>query len=322
MNALAVLTIVAAGALAVAGVLPAFGARYGRASIVTGAGASLTLAAAGVIAAFGEHLVWDPFSWFALGRGGVQIDSLAGLFLIITGAVSAPLFLAASPSASRVSLALRPALVLAVTGVFVVDNVFEFLILWELTAVAIYVLVSAHREDPAAERAAVLTLTLAKLGGAAVLGGFVLLGVKSGTFSFEQLAHRGPELSAATRAVCFVLLGGGFAVKAAIVPMQAWLPGAYGSTDGDSAGFIAAVSINVAFYAMLRVWFGFLGHPAAWWAAVALLLGAATALIGILGGVLQRRLRLFVAYSSIENAGIIVADLGLALMGRPTTSPA
>ncbi len=103
--------------------------------------------------------------------------------------------------------------------------------------------------------------------------------------------------------------------------MQAWLPGAYGSTDGDSAGFIAAVSINVAFYAMLRVWFGFLGHPAAWWAAVALLLGAATALIGILGGVLQRRLRLFVAYSSIENAGIIVADLGLALMGSADHQP-
>lgn len=321
MNALAALMIAAAGGFAVAAVLPGLGPRLGRASIAAGVGASLALAAAGVLATFDEQLVWRPFSWFALGRGGVQIDGLAGLFLLITGIVSAPLFLASSPRASRLSLALRPALVLTVTGVFVVDNVFEFLILWELTAVVIYVLVSANRDDPAAERAAALTLTLAKLGGAAVLGGFVLLAVQSGTFSFEQLAHRGPELGAATRAVCFVLLGGGFAVKAAVVPLQAWLPGAYGSADADSAGFIAAVSINVAFYAMLRVWFGFLGHPAVWWAAIVLLLGAATALVGILGGVLQRRLRLFIAYSSIENAGIIVADLGLALIGSADRQP-
>ena len=84
---------------------------------------------------------------------------------------------------------------------------------------------------------------------------------------------------------------------------------------------MAAVSLNVAFYAMLRVWFGFLGHPAVWWAVVALLVGALTALIGILGGVLQREFRLFVAYSSIENSGLIVTDLGLALMGKAQHRP-
>jgi formate hydrogenlyase subunit 3/multisubunit Na+/H+ antiporter MnhD subunit len=321
MSALAALMIVAAGGLTLAAALPLLGAGLGRAAMLTGAGASLVLAAAGVLATFDQRLVWQPFSWFALGRGGADIDSLAGLFLIITGAVSAPLFVACSPRASRLSLAVRPMLVLVVTGVFVVDNVFEFLILWELTAVAIYVLVSSRHEDPAAERAATLALTLAKLGGAAVLAGLVLLAVQSGTFSFEQLAVRGPALGAATRGICFALLGAGFAVKAAIVPLQAWLPGAYGCADADSAGFIAAVSINVAFYAMLRVWFGFLGHPAVWWATAVLLLGATTALIGILGGVLQRRLRLFVAYSSIENAGIIVADLGLALIGSADRQP-
>jgi formate hydrogenlyase subunit 3/multisubunit Na+/H+ antiporter MnhD subunit len=321
VSALAALMIVAAGGLLAAAVIPALGAGYGRASTLTGAAASVALAAAGFLATFDEHLVWDPFHWFALGRGGVHVDGLAGLFLIVAGSVSTPLFLACSSRASRLSLAVRPLLVLIVTGVFVVDNVFEFLIVWELTAVAIYVLVGAHDDDPAAERAAALALTLAKLGGAAVLAGFVLLATQGGTFSFEQLAHRGPELGAATRGICFVLLGAGFAVKAAIVPLQAWLPGAYGSADADSAGFIAAISINVAFYAMLRVWFGFLGQPSAWWAAAVLLLGAATALIGILGGVLQTRLRLFVAYSSIENAGIIVADLGLALIGRADHQP-
>jgi formate hydrogenlyase subunit 3/multisubunit Na+/H+ antiporter MnhD subunit len=216
---------------------------------------------------------------------------------------------------------LRPLLVLCVVGVIVVDNVFEFLILFELTVVAIYALISVRYDDPAANRAAALTLTLAKLGGGAVLAGLVLLSVDAGSFSFEALARSGPSLSVAVRGVCFGLLFVGFGVKAALIPLQTWLPGAYGETDADSSGFVAAVSLNVAFYAMLRVWFGFLGHPAVWWAVVALLIGALTALIGILGGVLQRELRLFVAYSSIENSGLIVTDFGLALMGKAQHRP-
>ncbi|MGB0093869.1 MAG: proton-conducting transporter membrane subunit [Solirubrobacteraceae bacterium] len=243
--------------------------------------ASVALASAGLVAVFVEQLVWQPFLWFPFGRGGVHVDQLPGLFLILTGLVSAPLFIAQTQG-PRISLVLRPLLVLCVVGVIVVDNVFEFLIVYELTVVLIYALISVRSEDPRARRAAALTLSLGKLGGGAVLAGMVLLA----------------------------------AVKAALIPLQTWLPGAYAGADADSSGFVAAVSLNVAFYAMLRVWFGFLGHPAVWWAVVALLVGALTALIGILGGILQRELRLFVAYSSIENAGLIVADLGLALMGK------
>ena len=314
MSALAVLLIVGAAGLLAAALPLRFVAHVG-------VGASLVLAAAGFVAVFGEPLVWQPFHWFGLGRGGVQVDQLAGLFLILAGGVSAPLFLAAASEGPRTARALRPLLVLCVVGVIVVDNVFEFLILFELTVVAIYALISVRYQDPSARRAAALTLTLAKLGGGAVLAGLVLLGVEAGSFSFETLAHTGPGLSSAVRGVCFGLLFVGFGVKAALIPLQTWLPGAYGEVDADSSGFVAAVSLNVAFYAMLRVWFGFLGHPAVWWAVVALLVGALTALIGILGGVLQREFRQFVAYSSIENSGLIVTDLGLALMGKAQHRP-
>ena len=322
MSALAILLIVGCAGLAVASALAT-----GRAAVAWRLGAgvaiggSLALAAAGFVAVFSEQLVWRPFYWFGLGRGGVHVDQLAGLFLILTGAVSALLFLAAWTEGPRAARALRPLLVLCVVGVTVVDNVFEFLILFELTVVAIYALISVRYEDPQARRAAELTLTLAKLGGGAVLAGLVLLGVDGGSFSFEHLAVSAPHLSAAVRGVCFALLFVGFAVKAALIPLQTWLPGAYGGADADSSSFVAAVSLNVAFYAMLRVWFGFLGHPAVWWAVVALLVGALTALIGILGGILQREFRLFVAYSSIENSGLIVTDLGLALMGKSQHRP-
>jgi formate hydrogenlyase subunit 3/multisubunit Na+/H+ antiporter MnhD subunit len=318
VSALAILMVVAAAGLVGATVIAPLEALIGAA---VGVAASVVLAAAGVVALFYEQLVWQPFSWFGLGRGGVQVDQLAGLFLILAGGVSAVLFITASTDSPRASLALRPLLVLSVVGVFVVDNVFEFLIVYELTVVVIYALISVRHDHPRARRAAALTLTLAKLGGAAVLAGMVLLGVKSGSYSFEHLAHAGPQLTSAVRGVCFALLFVGFAVKAALIPLQTWLPGAYAGADADSSSFVAAVSLNIAFYAMLRVWFGFLGHPAVWWAVIALLVGASTALVGILGGVLQREFRLFIAYSSIENAGLIVADLGLALMGKAQHQP-
>jgi hydrogenase-4 component B len=321
VNVLAVLMIAAAAGLAAAAVLPAVYRRAAHASIAVATSASLLLALAGAVAVFDERLVWQPFAWFALGHGGVQVDGLAGLFLLITGLVSVPLFIAVRPQGSRSSHILRPLLVLCVVGVIVVDNVFEFLIVYELTVVVIYALISVRHRDPDAQRAAALTLTLAKLGGGAVLAGMALLAVGAHSFSFEQLAHSGPSLSTATRGVCFALLFVGFGVKAALIPLQTWLPGAYAGTDTDSSGFVAAVSLNVAFYAMLRVWLGFLGHPAVWWAVIALLIGALTALIGILGGVLQRQLRVFVAYSSIENAGLIVTDIGIALMGKAQHQP-
>jgi hydrogenase-4 component B len=330
MSGLAVLMIVGCGGLALAAGLAVARATPPLLTVILAIVGSLALAAAGIVAVFVEQLVWQPFSWFGLGHGGVHVDQLAGLFLILTGLVSAPLFLAARDRAPahpaqvarpRAARVLRPLLVLCVVGVIAVDNVFEFLIVFELTVVLIYGLISVRYDDPLAARAGALTLTLAKLGGGAVLAGLVLLGVKGGSYSFEQLALSGPHLSAPVRGICFALLFAGFAVKAALIPLQTWLPGAYAGADVDSSGFVAAVSLNVAFYAMLRIWFGFLGHPAVWWSVIALLVGALTALIGILGGILQRELRVFIAYSSIENAGLIVADLGIALMGKAQHQP-
>ena len=200
MSALAVLMIIGSGGLALSSGLAGGGAvAVRRLGVAVALGGSVALAAAGLVAIFHEQLVWQPFHWFGLGRGGVQIDQLAGLFLVLAGAVSAPLFVAAGGHGPGAARALRPLLVLCVVGVIVVDNIFEFLILFELTVVAIYALISVRHDDPRADRAAALTLTLAKLGGGAVLAGLVLLGVEAGSFSFEQLAHTGPHLSSGVR---------------------------------------------------------------------------------------------------------------------------
>ena len=203
MSALAILVVAGCGGLALScGFAAGRAAWTWRLGVAVALAGSVALAAAGFVAVFAEQLVWQPFHWFGLGRGGVHVDQLAGLFLILTGVVSALLFLAASTEGPGAARVLRPLLVLCVVGVIVVDNVFEFLIVFELTVVAIYALISVRYEDPRARHAAELTLTLAKLGGGAVLAGLVLLGVDAGSFSFEQLAVSGPHLSQAVRGVC------------------------------------------------------------------------------------------------------------------------
>jgi formate hydrogenlyase subunit 3/multisubunit Na+/H+ antiporter MnhD subunit len=322
MSALAWLLALGSAGLLLAALLAAFMPGASRAQALTAwtSGASaLLLAIAGGFATFGTEVHWEWFGGFGLGSGGFTADRLSGLFLLISCGVATPLLLAGSSGslrpAARIPDALRPLLVLAVVGVFLADNVFVFLMLWEISALVIYALVAVRYQDEEASRAADLTLTLTKLGGAAVLAGFLLLAATAGSFSFAALTTLGPAQDAALRGVCFLLFFAGFGVKAAIVPMQTWLPRAYGQSTAESAGLLAAVALNLAFYGMLRTWFDLLGDPAVWWAVVALLAGSITALLGILGGILQGRLREFIAYSSIENAGIIVTALGIALMG-------
>jgi formate hydrogenlyase subunit 3/multisubunit Na+/H+ antiporter MnhD subunit len=293
--------------------------RAQRATALVAATSAAALGVVGGAGVFGVTVRWEFFSAYALGHGGITVDRLGGLFLLLLGVAATPLLAAttggSAERAARLPAALRPLLVLGIVAVFLTDNVFLFLVAWEVSVLLIFALVGVRFRNPSASRAADLTLILGKLGGAAVFAGLVLLGARAGTFSFAGLARQGPELSDAIRSVCFVLFFAGFGVKAAIVPVQTWLPGAYGETNSESAGLLAAVALNLAFYGMLRTWFGFLGEPEVWWAVAVLVVGAVTALLGILGAILERRLRTVVAYSSIENSGLIVVAMGIALMG-------
>ncbi len=321
MSALGLLLAIGSSGLLAAALLAVAVPDLGRARLavaLVGCAAAVALAVGGGMATFGTQVHWEWFGGFGLGSGGFSADRLSGLFVLISCAAAAPLLLASSGGTApgaRLAAALRPLLVLAVIGVYLADNVFVFLVVWELSVLAIFALVAVRYEDEAASRAADLTITLAKLGGGAILAGFLLLAAETGSFSFAELAQRAPDLDPALRGVCFALFFAGFGVKAALVPMQTWLPSAYGESNAESAGLLAAVGLNIAFYGMLRTWFGFLGQPEVWWAVVALLGGSVTALLGILGGIVQTRLRVFIAYSSIENSGIIVTALGIALMG-------
>ena len=117
MSSLRVLMVLGVAGLLLSAMLTALPVQAWRASSLGLAIAgSIALAAAGVVAVFGELLVWQPFSWYPFGRAGIQVDNLAGFFLLLTGLVAAPLFIAARSEERRLALVLRPLLVLCVVS--------------------------------------------------------------------------------------------------------------------------------------------------------------------------------------------------------------
>ena len=118
----------------------------------------------------------------------------------------------------------------------------------------------------------------------------------------------------AARTTALVLLLAGFAVKAGLVPFQVWLPPGYAAAPGPARAIMAGVCVNVAFYGMWRT-LELLGRPPGGLVGALLLLGAVSALLGIAHATVQNRLNRVIAYSSVENSGLIVVGFGVALTG-------
>ena len=121
----------------------------------------------------------------------------------------------------------------------------------------------------------------------------------------------------AARTTAEVLLLGGFAVKAGLVPFQVWLPRGYSAAPGPARAIMAGVCVNVAFYGMWRT-LALIGRAPGWLTGGLLVLGALSALLGIAHAAVQNRLSRVIAYSSIENTGLIVTGFGVALTGAAT----
>lgn len=261
-----------------------------------------------------------------LGVLQVGEDGLTGYFLLVTGAVSALLF-AGRPGTlanlrGKVPIVALAVLMLGLVLVLIARDVFLFLTGWEALAVSFYLVVSAgyHRDDRAGS-AAYWTMGMAKLGGAAILAAFVVLAVRAHGIGFQQLGQAAAHVPEPVAGAVLLLAIAGFGIKMAMLPLQSWLPRAYPVGPTGTPAFLAAVGLNAGFYGFVRVVLGFLPAGPAWWGSAVVLLGAITAVLGILYATVQADLKALVAYSSVENAGIIVAAFGAAMIGRAAGLP-
>ena len=205
-------------------------------------------------------------------------------------------------------------LLLATTLVFLADNAFFFLLVWELMALTTYCLVSFEHEKEESRHAGVLYFVMSHIGTGCIMLGFLLLFRASGDYGFAGFHALGDKMSDGSRNAAFLLFLAGFGIKAGIIPLHIWLPVAHPAAPSNVSAIMSGVIIKTGIYGLARVFFDFLGTPPNWWGVTVLAIGTVSAVLGVLYALMEHDLKRLLAYHSIENIGIILMGLGAALM--------
>lgn len=191
-----------------------------------------------------------------------------------------------------------------------------FLCAWEAMALSAFFLVAAEDEIAEVRDAAWIYLVATHAGTLLLMGAFAVLRVGTGSFSLLDAADLGPGAAGAV----FLLALGGFGLKAGLMPLHVWLPGAHANAPSHVSTLMSGVVIKMGIYGILRVT-GLLPVPPAWWGWAVLGLGAVSAVLGVAYALGQHDLKRLLAYHSVENIGIIALGVGLALLGRSAGRP-
>lgn len=245
----------------------------------------------------------------------LRLDALAAFFLLIVGIGGGATSLYAigygrhEAEPSRV-LPFYPGFLGAMTLVILADDAFTFLVAWEVMSLLSWALVMAHHREDEVRRAGLLYLIMAAIGTMALVLAFGLLAGSAGNYAFAAIRATARPVPVSTAAALLVLIGAGS--KAGLAPLHLWLPQAHPAAPSHVSALMSGVMTKVAVYGFLRVVFDLIG-PLPWTLSpVLILLGAATAVLGIVNAAVADDMKRILAYSTIENVGVIFAAIGLA----------
>ncbi|HXX84421.1 MAG TPA: hydrogenase 4 subunit B [Casimicrobiaceae bacterium] len=324
---LVVAAIVAWLAIGALGLVRPRSIRYvGRLLFPVGAAVALALAALAVRA------IGEPAQTIILPLGlpglpfHLRLDALSAFFLLLLGAAAAGISMF-SAGYFRASEGIAPGLVClqyhvflsAMALVIVADDAYAFMVAWETMALASYFLVTTDHRIPEIRRAGFLYLLIAHVGAIAILLCFGVLQGGTGDYTFGSM--RSVVLPAGWASIAFLLALFGFGAKAGLLPLHVWLPEAHPAAPSPVSALMSGVMLKTAIYGLLRVAFDLLNGHLWWWGALALVLGLATALYGVIFAAAQTDMKRLLAYSSIENIGIIVAGIGLTILFKAYAKP-
>jgi len=249
----------------------------------------------------------------------LRLDALSAFFLLLLGAAATAIsvfaagYFRAGEGTAPGLLCFEYHLFLAAMAlVLVADDAYLFMVSWEAMALASFFLVTTDHRKPEIRRAGFLYLLIAHVGAIAILLCFGVLQGGSGDYTFGAMRKAG--LTGAWPGIAFFLALTGFGAKAGLLPMHVWLPEAHPAAPSPVSALMSGVMLKTAIYGLLRVTFDLLHTQLWWWGVIALVLGLATALFGVIYACIQTDMKRLLAYSSIENIGVIVAGIGLTIL--------
>ena len=245
-----------------------------------------------------------------------RLDAISAFFeaLIHLAALAASLYALGygrHEEAPERVLPFYPAFLAGMSLVPLADDAYTFLLGWEFMSLASWALVMAHHKRPENAGAGYVYILMAGFGGFCLLLAFGLLAGSAGGYAFDAMRAHPPGAVTAAVALGLVLAGAGS--KAGLVPLHVWLPLAHPAAPSHVSALMSGAMTKVAVYGFVRFAFDLLG-PVDWrWSAPVLALGALTALLGVLSANMEVDLKRLLAFSTVENIGLIFVGLGLAL---------
>jgi hydrogenase-4 component B len=201
-------------------------------------------------------------------------------------------------------------LVASLLLVLIARNAILFLVAWEVMALASFFLVTWHDDRREVRDAGWIYLVATHVGTAFLLAMFALLGARAGSLDFGPLA----AAQGGAGGIGFLLAVVGFGTKAGFMPFHVWLPEAHPAAPSHVSALMSAVMIKTGIYGLIRS-LEFLGAPAGWWGWLLLGIGLLSGIAGAAFALAQHDLKRLLAYSSIENMGLVALGLGLAILG-------
>jgi len=284
--------------------------------------ASLIGAASAVLALRAETPPQVTFQGLApFGDIVLKLDSLSAFFIILITLIGAAASLYSieylkeySEERNLGAIGFFGNLFLAAMLVVVtVANALYFLVFWEMMTLLSYFLVIFETEKRESIQAGYLYMLIAHAGAALIMLAFLILFQRAGSFDFN--AFRQLPLTAGIKTLIFLLTFVGFGAKAGMVPLHIWLPRAHPAAPSHISALMSGVMIKIAIYGILRVSVDLLGAQEWWWGLIVLGFGVVSTVLGVLYALTERDIKRLLAYSSVENIGIILIGIGVGMAG-------
>jgi formate hydrogenlyase subunit 3/multisubunit Na+/H+ antiporter MnhD subunit len=252
------------------------------------------------------------------------IDRLASFFLLIIAVVSACVALYFTEYIEHIDGQSRRNLLCSCTSLFILAmvlvvasaNTLSFFLFWELMAASSFFLVMYEYSQYDTRKAGIFYFIMTQLSSLFVLLGIIVLYVMTGSFSFLPLT----TASAPLVTVAFLALFVGFSIKAGIIPFHKWLPYAHPASPSPISALMSGVMLKIAVYGLVRFLLDVF-TPDLWWGVLILAAGTASAVLGIIYALKEHDVKGMLAYSSIENIGIIFTGIGLSVIFTASNLP-
>lgn len=251
-----------------------------------------------------------------------NIDILSLFFLFVIGIVSLPCliysfgYLKGQFSPGRLILlhTLTAMFILSMALVVISGNVILFLISWELMSFISYFLVAFEHEHQKPVQAAAVYILMTHIGTAFLVFAFMLMYGYAGSFDFTALKNASAIMPANTRNIIFLLFLIGFGTKAGLVPLHIWLPLAHPQAPSHISAIMSGAMIKTAIYGFIRFVIFILKPDVAWWGITLIILAGISAFVGIIYALTDQDIKKVLAFSSVENIGIILLGVGLSML--------